>query len=332
MKSWSRMLDRRGWFLLAAILLLLASLFKPAAILPRPMHDWFFVVDITQSMNVQDYFRDGISSSRLAQVKLALHETLRQLPCGANVALGLFTERTVTPIIRPLEVCEHFTALDETVAGIDWRMAWAADSFITHGLFSGIEQTAKNGELFHLAFFTDGHQAPPTQPEYLPKFEAEPGSTSGIIFGVGSTTPSRIPKLDENDHVIGYWELEEVMRFATFGISRKTLSVEDMENFHGRNAPHGGNPAEQTNAHLSALDEQHLQQLAVTTGIDYARLTTPGAAAKRLTSQSMANWRQADTDLRPLLVIPALLLVIGFYLPQSVFRRIRQRFLSWRKQ
>ncbi len=321
-------LDRRAALLLAALLLALICLARPAALLPRPQHDWFFVVDITQSMNVRDYGEEQAAISRLAESKYTLRQTLRALPCGARVALGLFTERSTTPITRPLEVCAHFGALDETINGIDWRMAWAADSFITHGLFSAIEQTARNGAGFHLAFFTDGHQAPPSNVDYLPKFSGKPGAVNGIIVGVGSRQPGRIPKLDEQDNITGYWELDDVMRFATFGVSRKTMSVQDMENYHGRNAPHGGNPAEQADAHLSALNEGALAQLADTTGLGYMTLTKSSEVVSRLTSHRMANWRRAITDLRPVFALPALLLLLAFYLPPAFFTRINKRARS----
>jgi mxaL protein len=128
--------DRRGRIMLAVILLLGISLAQPHATLPRRVFDWYMVLDITQSMNVRDMVSNNSATSRLEFSRHAIRQALRALPCGSRVGLGLFTERDSTNIVRPLEVCAHFGALDETVARMDWRMAWAADSFIAHGLFS----------------------------------------------------------------------------------------------------------------------------------------------------------------------------------------------------
>lgn len=326
-------LDLRGRMMLASVVLLAITMLSPSATLPRRVFDWFFVLDITQSMNVRDYTLDGKSISRLELSKKAMREALRDLPCGSTVALGMFTERGTQNIVRPLEVCAHFSALDQTIGHMDWRMAWAADSFITHGVLSGIELAAKLGPDVHLAFFSDGHQAPPSNPDYLPKFEGKPGEVGGILIGTGKEELSRIPKLDEHDNIIGYWELEEVMRFATFGMftsksvheMEKDMEVEeDDDGLNRRNASHGRNPAEDTKANLSGLNEKELKQLAETTGLRYARLDSPHGFARDATATGMATWRSGKTDLRPWFALPALLLILAFFMPPRFFDFVQQ--------
>lgn len=321
-------LDWRGRLLLLAIILLTICLFKPQANLPKRVFDWFIVLDITQSMNVRDMVEHEKAMSRLAYSKHAIRESLKALPCGSRVAIGLFTERDATTVTYPMEVCEHFGALDETVAHIDWRMAWAADSFIINGLFSSIEQAPKLDKNMRLVFISDGHQAPPINPDYAPKFMGKIGAVHGGILGVGGQTPASIPKLDEDDNISGYWELEEVMRYATFGVSKKTQSVLEMENQHGRNAPFGSNPAEKTNAHLSALDESNLKELAKVTGLGYMRLSDTNAMADMLTSNKMATWRISKTDLRTLLAIPAMFLVVLFFVPSLFLQNFYTQFIQ----
>ncbi|ABE50302.1 MxaL protein, putative [Methylobacillus flagellatus KT] len=325
-------IDLRGRMMLASVVLLAITMLSPSATLPRRVFDWFFVLDITQSMNVRDYTLNGKSISRLEFSKKAMREALRELPCGSTVALGMFTERSTQNIVRPLEVCAHFSALDQTIAHMDWRMAWAADSFITHGVLSGIAQTAKLGSNMHLAFFTDGHQAPPSNPDYLPKFEGKPGEVGGMLVGTGQEALSRIPKLDEHDNIIGYWELEEVMRFATFGMftsksvheMEKDMEVEEEDGLNRRNASHGRNPAEDTQANLSGLNEKALRQLADTTGLQYKRLESPYGFARDITSSGMATWRSGKTDLRPWFALPALLLILAYFMPPGFFDFVQQ--------
>jgi mxaL protein len=175
----------------------------------------------------------------------------------------------------------------------------------------------KLGKDIRVVFISDGDQAPPANPQYMPEFSGKAGQVKGFIAGIGALTPSRIPKLDERDNIAGYWELEDVQRYATFGMA-EVQSVLQMEGYHGRNAPHGSNPAEKANAHLSALNEDTLQRMAKVTGLSYTRLSTAGDLANAMTATKMAAWRPANTDLRIWLAIPAMLLILLFFLPPKV--------------
>lgn len=293
-----RKIDWRKRCLVLVLLLLTLILFRPHWRLPNPVYDWYFVVDITQSMNVPDYQLAGKSVSRLQMAKQSIRKTLSALPCGSQVALGMFTERNVVNVVEPVEVCSHFAALDQTVASMDWRMAWAADSFIAHGVYHALEQAPQLGKQVRLMFFTDGQQAPPANPKYMPGFAGKAGAVQGYLVGMGKPTPSKIPKLDEKNAVSGYWEPEEVQRFGNFGMA-ETLSVLAMEQGqHDRNAGHGPGNTLLENAHLSALDAENLQRLANTTGLHFVRLDHPGQGSDWATGLGMTAWRWADTDLR----------------------------------
>lgn len=321
-------LDGRSWIILSALFLLLICLFKPQAKLPTRVYDWFIVLDITQSMNVRDVDQLDNNLSRLSFAKLSIRQSLRALPCGSTVSLGLFTERNTSAIMAPLEVCKHFSAIDEIAARIDWRMAWAADSFIAHGVFDAISQLEKSKKKINLAFITDGNQAPPGNPNYMPEFSSKPSVVNGTLFGIGGLTRSRIPKLDDKDNIIGYWELEDVQRYATFGMA-KVQSALDMERHrdegtHGRNAPHGKSPVEIAQANLSAVDEDNLKNLAKSTGLDYTHFISSDQLSKVMMSNKTATWRTAKTDLRPLFAFPAMLLILAFFLPPTFYNRLMQ--------
>jgi mxaL protein len=292
--------------LMAALLLLSIILFRPHLMLPNRVYDWYFVLDITQSMNVTDYQVAGKSISRLQMAKQSIRKTLSALPCGSRVALGMFTERNVVNVVEPVEVCAHFAALDQTVASMDWRMAWAADSFIAHGVYHALEQAPKLGKHVRVMFFSDGQQAPPANPRYMPSYAGKPGDVQGYLVGMGKPVASKIPKLDEKNAVSGYWEQEEVQRYGNFGMA-ETLSVLAMEQGqHDRNSGQGPGAELLSNAHLSALDEQNLQRLSDSTGLNYVRLEQAGQSSGWATGLGMTAWRWADTDLRPWLALPTI--------------------------
>lgn len=310
--------SRRDRWRQSSLLVMLAaltlSLFKPHLTLPNRVYDWYFVVDITQSMNVPDYELDGKGISRLTMAKHSIRKALVALPCGSYVALGLFTERNTVNVVEPVEVCRHFAALDQTVASMDWRMAWAADSFIAHGVYSALEQMPHFRHPMRLMFFTDGQQAPPANPKYMPAFAGKAGEVQGYLVGMGQTTPAKIPKLDEKNAVAGYWEQEEVQRFGNFGMA-ETLSVLAMEQGqHDRNAGHGPGNEMLSSAHLSALDATNLQRIAGETGLNYQRLQHVGQSGDWATSLGMTDWRLADTDMRPWLAVLACLAWLSYML------------------
>lgn len=333
--SFWKSLDLSGRILLFSILLLLVCLFKPEANLPSRVYDWFFVIDITQSMNVRDVVSANNSISRLELSKLEIRRVMRSLPCGSRVSLGLFTERSTANIVHPLEICAHFSALDETIARIDWRMAWAADSYVANGIYSAVDQAEKLGPEIRVAFFTDGHQAPDISARYAPIFQGESGRVKGFVFGVGGTSPSQIPKLDHHDNVTGYWQADDVQRYATFGLSemQSVLEMEQQQTkgYHGRNAPHGDAPEELTGAHLSALNESKLQKIAKDTGLNYYRVSDETDVVSLITSGDMSVWRTAVSDLRPWLALPALWLILLFYMPVFIHTFIQQHFFTRKK-
>lgn len=304
----------RGQYLLIAILLLTVCLFKPHLNLPNRVYDWLIVIDVTQSMNVRDYSVNENGISRLEFVKKNLRESLRSLPCGSRVSLAMFAERDSLVIVRPVEVCAHYSVLDQTISRLDWRMAWAADSFIAHGVFRAIEQAAKLGKSMRVLFITDGQQAPPANPKYMPTFEGKTGEVDGYILGAGQLTPSQIPKLDDRNEIAGYWTHEDIQQFGSFGMA-ETLSVLAMEQGqHDRNAGHGAGADILAGAHLSALDEPNLKKIAQQTGLQYLRLDKPQQLGDVLTNYHVATMRKADTDLRVWFSVPALILIVIYIL------------------
>ena len=94
------------WLLGSSAVLLIIAVLMPNLPFPSKKYDYFFMVDITRSMNVEDY-RDnnGDPISRLEKVKADALAAIQQLPCGSRVGLGVFTERMPTLLYTPMEVC-----------------------------------------------------------------------------------------------------------------------------------------------------------------------------------------------------------------------------------
>ena len=276
----------RVYSLSLATILLAACLFKPTLPMNRPVFRYLLVIDITQSMNANDYHQEGFPADRLGFVKATIRQALEHLPCGSEVGLGLFTTRNSQVLFEPLEICGHFPLIADVLEHIDWRMAWAADSHIARGLFTGLREAAARGKDTRLVFFTDGQQFPP-EPD-PPPFDGQPGALAGIVVGVGGAQAVPIPRLDKENRPIGFWEYVDLRDYL----------------------PPSAIPTDGSRLYLSRLDEANLIRLAAITGLSYHRLEKPEDLTQALSAKDLASEHRIAVDIRWFLALMALLLLL----------------------
>lgn len=318
--------DIRFWLIAAALVLALAALLIPRVRLVRPVLDVVAMLDITGSMNTRDMSVAGRAGSRLEAAQAAVRRLLTSLPCGSRLGLGVFTERSSFLLFEPAEVCANYAALDGSVRQLDWRMAWAADSHVSRGLHKALKIAGSVDA--NLAFFTDGHEAPPLPASGGPAFDGEPDAVRGLIVGVGGREKSPIPKFDADGREIGTWGREDVPHENRVGLPPKGAS--SRPGYHPRNAPWGG-AATAGDEHLSSVREAYLQTLAEQTGLGYANLAETGDLASVMQATSRLRPVEAAVDIRPYPAGAALilLLLISAVLPGfDRVRRWRQRDLT----
>jgi mxaL protein len=302
----------------------------------RPVFTYIAIVDITRSMNVEDYRLEGHPATRLAFFKAALRQVLADLPCGSRLGLGVFTERRASLLFEPIEVCSGFDPIATAIEQLDWRMAWAADSRVAAGLHDALEHVAGNSQ--HLLFFTDGQEAPPINPRYRVTFDDVRGKMKGMIVGVGGLGLSPIPKFDEAGRREGVYGEGEVPQRSTFGLSE--MAPEQIEGYHARNAPFG-NARAVGSEHLSSLKEEYLKGLAQSAGLDYHRLESFAGLSQALTDPRWAQVLEVPTDLRWIPAALALVALAAVYLfvpvalgsaiPRSVLERLRHLYSNEEK-
>ncbi len=302
--------DRRFWCLTAALAVLLAALPLPEMRLSQRVYNFVFIVDITRSMNTEDYRENGLPVSRLAFAKETLVKALSDLPCGSRAGLGVFTERTPFLLFEPVEVCANFDALRESIMQLDWRMAWAGDSQVAHAFLESIDLI--KGLDANLVFLSDGQEAPPLNPNYIPHFEGKPGEIKGLVVGTGGYQLSPIPKFDEDGKQIGFYTAEDVPHESRFGLP--PAGAENRPGYNPRNAPFGANAAVGTE-HLSSVREEHLKAYAAETGLKYHHLETDDGFSAALKDRDFATTARANADIRwipALLTLALLLAAFGF--------------------
>jgi len=311
-----RFRDPAGWYLLAALLLAGLACLPLRQTRVEPVFTYIAVVDITRSMNVEDYPVDGANLSRLEFTRRALRRLAADLPCGSRLGLGVFTERSSALLFEPIENCAGYPAIAAALDKLDWRMAWAADSRIAAGLFSTLDTLGRYADA-RLLFISDGQEAPPINPRYRTNFEPVRGRMKGMLAGAGGLTPRPIPKFDEEGRRLGFVEPDEVPHRSTFGLSE--MPPEEIEGYHARNAPFG-NATGPATEHLSALREDYLKQLAGEAGLDYHRLESDESLHHALVRPELADRREVAVDARALPAIAALAALAAAYLVKTAFR------------
>jgi mxaL protein len=342
--------DPRSYGYVLALLLLIGALLRPHWPVTYATYANIFIVDITRSMNTQDYQWEGHPVSRLEFVKSTLQSALPALPCGSAVGLGVFTERNSTMLVMPVEVCANLAALMETVAHIDWRMAWAADSNIGRGLYNSLTLMRDLREQRSiprhttLVFMTDGHEAPPINPSYEPdfsdirkssvdgivpgavrqaaesgqranavaEFEGEPGLIPGVLVGVGGRGLSPIPKLKPDGTQEGFYSESDVQQATRFGDPSPEEKAR-IQGYEARNAPWGSEAAS-GNEHYSSVREDHLQSLATSTGLHYHYLDDPNGLLPALERPMWASEREGTRPVAWWFALAALLVLALFHL------------------
>jgi mxaL protein len=309
--SWRTHTER--WLLTAAACLLAACLLNPGWPVERARFDHVIVLDITQSMDVQDESLDGAPVSRLVYAKHALRQALLRLPCGSKVGWGVFTEYRSFLLFEPVEVCANLSELRSTLTHMDGRMAWSGNSEIAKGLHSAIDVARHLPGSPSLVFVTDGHEAPPLNPLHRPSFDDKPGEVAGVIVGVGDVRPSPIPKSDPSGRPLGFWQADEVAQTDLYGDGRGASVTGERMSEDAAAAPAPALGATPGSEHLSAMREPYLRLLGRERGLGFVRLESPEALAAALTAPALAKPTQVRADGRSVFACLALVLLLGRY-------------------
>ncbi len=306
--------------LIAAAIFTLLALFLPPLPFPVKTYNYVFMLDITRSMNVQDYSdADGGAISRLERSKNAMLAVARSLPCGSRIGLGVFTERSPALLYSPIEVCADYPVLEASIKELDWRMAWVADSNINQALYNTLELMQSDVLAGNkLVFFTDGHEAPPINPRYAPDYsyiemlqDTAEDWRSGLIVGVGQHQKSKIPKFDEEGKQIGFYTAEDVPHASRFGLPEDPSGV---EGYIPRNGPWGTAKVVGTE-HLSNVHEDYLTKLAKQTKMHYHHLQDDAGLSLALKHEAFVDRQVQPTRLNAVAALLAVLLMVFCYHP-----------------
>lgn len=298
----------------AAFLLLIIAAFKPTIPLPRNIYSYILVVDISQSMNVEDATLNGKSTSRIAYTQAMLHQVIANMPCDTRVSIGLFAGVSIAALYNPIEVCSNYAAIQDTIDHLDWRTAWSGNSRLRDSMLTLARVLRAFPEPAQVVYFSDGEEAPKLHAFNTKDLTNFQGGNGWLFVGIGSIEGAPIPKFDEKNQLIGYWSNDSfAMQPGIAQISEANLGVRD-------NNVAGGTG----DRFISKLQEDYLKDLSKEVSGDYVR----GDSLQNILT-AMKHQKPARTDIAPygihwILASIAALLVLVTYLPKNPLQAMRK--------
>ena len=200
--------DKNISFLCLSIVFLILGLINPKVNIERDIHNYIFVVDISQSMLTKDMSIEGQKVSRLDYSKKLLQGIMDQLPCKTNVSVGMFAGVSVAATYTPINICDNYSAINSTIQHLDWRSVWSGNSRIREGLSNLARLIRSFPQSARVVFLTDGEEAPRLHTFNTRDLSQFQGETDWLMVGIGSEEGSAIPKYDSENQLIGFWSID----------------------------------------------------------------------------------------------------------------------------
>ena len=297
--------------LMGIFFLLLAAALQPSVPIKHQIHSYFFVIDITQSMNAEDMYENGNLTSRLAYTKKVLAQTVGQLPCETKVGIGMFSGVNVVALYTPIEVCSNFSSILDTIDHIDWRSAWTADSRVRESMVSTTQVLNNFSEASQVIFLTDGEEAPKLHAFNTRDLSTLQSASGWLIVGVGTEKGAAIPRYDHLNQLNGYWSIESMelapgaAPIAAAGLlKRKSDTAESVQD-----------------RYISRLAESHLKTIATEIDAQYTRMTNAHDLLQSIKQLKSIRSEWARFHIDWILACIACVLFLSVYVPKHYFNR-----------
>lgn len=296
---------QRGLYLWLALIGLAIAMVNPKIPLSLNVNNYMFVIDITQSMNVKDMHMNKRPISRLNYALQLISMSLKELPCGTKVSIALFANAEVVPLYVPIEICENFGVIQDTLKHLEWRMAWRGSSHLRLGLIDAGSVSLTLPEPTKIIFLTDGDEAAPLNA--ITKVDLQPmqGSSSWLLAGIGSQEPSPIPKFNSKDEIIGYWS-----QYAT---KIEPSQIVNEDSVGKRDDSIASDPHEY---YLSALREEYLKEVVSDINANYVRADLQTKFLAAINKLPSAGNSPAHVETGWIFALISAFFVIADYLPK----------------
>ncbi len=305
--------------LVAALILLIIALFKPTIPIKRDIYSYLLVADISQSMNVKDMSLDGKPATRMQYQQFLLHRIIGEMPCGTQVSMGLFAGVSVAALYTPIEVCENFAAIEDTIDHLDWRNGWSGNSRVRESMVTLAKLIRSFPEPAQVVYFSDGEETPKLHIFNTRDLTGFQGGKDWLLVGIGSDKGTAIPKLDDKNQLIGYWSAE------SFAMQPGVAQIAQ-ENIGTREDSVAG---EISDRYMSRLDEKYMISLAKEVGGNYVNGSSLQNILAAMKEQPPARRDKAAFELKWIFAGLAGLLFLAAYLPKHPIKESKEIFIQF---
>lgn len=299
--------------LLIALILLIIALFKPTLPIKRDVYSYLLVADISQSMNVKDMSLDGKAVSRMDYQKYTLHRIIGEAPCGTQISIGIFAGVSIAALYTPIEVCENFHALEDSIDNLDWRMGWSGNSRIRESMVTMAKLIRSFPEPAQVVYFSDGEEMPRLHAFNTKDLTGFQGGKDWLLVGIGSDKGTAVPKLDEHNQLIGYWSND------SFAMQPGIAQISE-NNIGTRNDSVAGDINDRF---MSKLAEKYMQSVATEVGGHYVNGDSLQNILFAMRAQPPARREKAAFELKWIIASFAGLAFLAAYLPKHPVKEIK---------
>ena len=188
-----------------ALLLCLLAIYNPTLQFKKSITSYMFLVDVSQSMNAEDLVVGDSPITRINYTKMLLKQIIDKSDCGSFFSINIFVADNVANIIEPVEKCNNYDELMDTINKLEWRMAWKGNSRITFGIKSAAKMQDSLNFPSKILFFTDGDEAPKVNAINRVNLDDFNLGEELIFVGVGGDTPVPVKRYNSRNMYVGYW-------------------------------------------------------------------------------------------------------------------------------
>lgn len=188
-----------------AVLLCLLAIYNPTLQFKKSITSYMLLVDVSQSMNAEDLVINDKPITRIDYTKLLLKRIIDKSDCGSFFSINIFVADNVANIIEPVEKCNNYDELMDTINKLEWRMAWKGNSRITFGIKSAAKMQDSLNFPSKILFFTDGDEAPKVNAINRVNLDDFNLGEELIFVGVGGDKPVPVKRYNSRNMYVGYW-------------------------------------------------------------------------------------------------------------------------------
>ena len=188
-----------------ALLLCILAMYNPTLQFKKSITSYMLLVDISQSMNAEDLVVEESPITRINYTKILLKKIIDKSDCGSFFSINIFVADNVANIIEPVEKCNNYDELMDTINKLEWRMAWKGNSRITFGIKSAAKMQDSLNFPSKILFFTDGDEAPKVNAINRVNLDDFNLGEELIFVGVGGNAPVPVKRYNSRNMYVGYW-------------------------------------------------------------------------------------------------------------------------------